>query len=83
MARTKPRGFRNPKDNQDVPSTPEAWVSQGTETTSPAPTEIKKKRITLTVTEDLHKKAHIYARMQGVTVTELVTRFLEEVTANQ
>ncbi|MBE9194225.1 toxin-antitoxin system HicB family antitoxin [Synechocystis sp. LEGE 06083] len=74
----------NPKlENQSLPSTPEDWVSKGVEPVDePQPQEKKKnKRITLTVTEELHKKAHIYARMNGINVTELITKFLEEITA--
>lgn len=79
MARTKQRGFLSPK-LETIPPTPEAWVSQGSERAQPTPGEEKKKRITLTVSEELHKKVHIYARTQGVTVTELVTEFLKKLT---
>lgn len=78
MPRTKTRGISNPKI-EVMPSTPEAWVSQGAETALEAKQEGPKKRITLTVTEELHKKVHIYARTKGVTVTDLVTEFLENV----
>ncbi len=79
MARTKQRGFLNPK-LESIPPTPEDWISQGSERIEPPKEEGRKKRITLTVTEELHKKAHIYARTQGVTVTDLVTNFLENLT---
>lgn len=79
MPRTKQRGFLNPKI-ETSPPTPEVWVSQGSEQAQLIQVEEKKKRITLTVGEELHKKVHIYARTQGVTVTELVTEFLKKLT---
>jgi len=49
------------------------------------PKEVKKllKRITFTVPDDLHKSIHIYARQNDITVTDLLTQYLEELIAGQ
>jgi hypothetical protein len=41
------------------------------------------KRITFTVSEELHKKAFLLARRQGTTVKDLLTHFLEGATINE
>jgi hypothetical protein len=87
MATNKSRGIANPKI--DIPTDPNAWVSSGAENgdrqlQAVQQEEVKKKslkRITLTVSEDLHKRTHIYARQHDITVTELITNFLEGLTS--
>lgn len=41
------------------------------------------KRITFTVSEELHKKTFLLARRQGTTVKDLLTDFLEKQTVNE
>lgn len=41
------------------------------------------KRITFTVSEELHKKAFLLARRQGTTVKDFLTDFLEKQTVNE
>jgi hypothetical protein len=41
------------------------------------------KRITFTVSEELHKKAFLLTRRQGTTIKDLLTNFLEQATINE
>lgn len=77
--RTKKRSARQVSAMSQQP----VQVQQPDPVAPEQPTKPKKKRITFDVDLELHKKAFMYARRQGITIKDLLTNFLEQETVNE
>lgn len=64
------------------PANPDQWISRGEEDTS-APESLKMKRLTLDISEDLHKAIKTKAVVEGVPMANMLRSLLEQYYGNQ
>ncbi len=59
------------------PKSADEWVGQGKESTTPDPPQEKMKRLTLDISESLHRRIKIAAAGRGEKIVEEIRKILE------
>jgi predicted DNA binding CopG/RHH family protein len=72
-----------PSSSVSDPAQIDQWVSAGEESNGDASQSVKMKRLTLDISEDLHKAIKTWAVVEGVPMANMLRSLLEENYGNQ